>query len=256
MAGRAHRLVIALSDVGELRKICRQLVWEGYEICGATTDGYEVVRLVRCQRPELLMLDLELKGYDGLEILEQIKRREPQMKCLALCTAGDDTMARALSRGASYVLHAPYSNRMLLEKVREMLTPPEVALSDEEMRESFRAVLTNLHAPTHLKGYRYMMDALCIVMKEEGVLQSRRVVKRVYGVIAQKHDATASQVERAMRAVTQKIFEKTPKETLERYLPQAEIKRGQITNSRFLEAVTSYVRWQKRRALLADWWWR
>ena len=66
------RLVIA-EDEALIRLDLREtLEEEGYEVVGETSRGDEIVSLVRAQRPDLAILDINLPGGDGLTAAAEI----------------------------------------------------------------------------------------------------------------------------------------------------------------------------------------
>lgn len=250
-----HSLVLAHGDREERSRLCLELERAGYTICGVADDGGKLFRLVRTQRPEMVLLDLSLSYMTGLEVLRQLKEMEPQVKCLVVGAFTEKTMAQALADGASGVLCAPFSNHLLLERVKEVLSHTGSELSEDEIETGCLTILTDLQAPTRFKGYRYMMDALNIVLHDRGLIARRNVIEELYQPIARTYNATESQVERAMRNLTRRIFARSSREMLERYLPWEYVERGSISNTKFIEAVTGYIFRQHRSEQLKNWWW-
>ncbi|MDQ7039902.1 MAG: response regulator transcription factor [Rhodothermus sp.] len=79
---------------------------QGCQVVAETGDGLEALRLVETHRPRLLLLDLSLKGLNGLEVLRQALRRVRSMRVLVLSMYDDDSyVVEALRSGAmAYVL--------------------------------------------------------------------------------------------------------------------------------------------------------
>jgi two-component system, NarL family, invasion response regulator UvrY len=66
-----------------------------------TADGREALSLYREQRPNLVILDLNLPGLGGLEVLGRLKAAHPEARILVLSMHADDThVTRALQAGA------------------------------------------------------------------------------------------------------------------------------------------------------------
>ncbi|MDQ1276131.1 MAG: two-component system, cell cycle response regulator DivK [Euryarchaeota archaeon] len=75
----------------------------GYEIKGAR-DGFEALKIAKENRFDLILLDLQLPGFDGLQILKEIKRlpeldRTPVIALIAHSMQGDKD--RFLKAGCS-----------------------------------------------------------------------------------------------------------------------------------------------------------
>jgi DNA-binding NarL/FixJ family response regulator len=78
----------------------------GFEIVGETQNGAQVLPLVGQTSPDLVVLDVRMPNMDGLQCLEEIRRRHPKVKVVMLsASTTPDLIEDALRRGASaYVL--------------------------------------------------------------------------------------------------------------------------------------------------------
>ena len=67
----------------------------------STNDGQMGLDLINKYSPDLVILDLILKTMDGLEILPEIKKQNPNCKVVVLTyLAGDENVSKATSLGA------------------------------------------------------------------------------------------------------------------------------------------------------------
>jgi two-component system response regulator DesR len=69
---------------------------------GQVSDGAELFHTIECLRPDIVVLDLNMPGIDGLDACRQIKAAAPDLDVI-VCTAANDSSlrARALEAGAS-----------------------------------------------------------------------------------------------------------------------------------------------------------
>jgi DNA-binding NarL/FixJ family response regulator len=76
------------------------------EVVGEAHSGPELIRLVERRRPSLVLLDLRMPGVEGVEHIEQIRERWPEIKVVVLSACDDRrSIDSALRAGASaYVL--------------------------------------------------------------------------------------------------------------------------------------------------------
>jgi DNA-binding NarL/FixJ family response regulator len=77
-----------------------------FELVGEAEDGFDAVRQVRAKRPDVVVLDLVLRGIQGLEVLRQI-REEPRNSRVVVLSMHHDLpyVVEALRLGAAgYVL--------------------------------------------------------------------------------------------------------------------------------------------------------
>ncbi len=79
---------------------------QGCQVVAETGDGLEALKLIETHQPRLLLLDLSLKGLNGLEVLRQARRLARSMRVLVLSMYDDDAyVVEALRSGAmAYVL--------------------------------------------------------------------------------------------------------------------------------------------------------
>jgi two-component system, NarL family, invasion response regulator UvrY len=83
-----------------------------------TADGREALSLYREQRPTLVILDLNLPGLGGLEVLGRLKAGDPKARILVLSMHDDEThVTRALQAGAMGYVTKNADPEELLEAV-------------------------------------------------------------------------------------------------------------------------------------------
>ena len=116
------RTLIA-DDSATFRAVLRSVL-EGaadIEVVGEAADGASAVRLVRALRPDVLTLDVQMPGLDGLGALEEIMRVAPTPVVVLSAAAGASGALsfRALELGALEVLPKPRGGAAGLEKGAE-----------------------------------------------------------------------------------------------------------------------------------------
>jgi DNA-binding NarL/FixJ family response regulator len=77
-----------------------------FKVVGEAEDGRSAIRLVGKLHPDLVLLDLSMPGFSGLETLRELNRRYPETKVLILTIhKTEEYFLEALEAGASgYVL--------------------------------------------------------------------------------------------------------------------------------------------------------
>lgn len=72
------------------------------EVIDVACDGQEVLRSVRRQRPDVILMDIRMPKLDGVQCTKQIKENYPEVKIIILTTFDDDEyIFNALKYGAS-----------------------------------------------------------------------------------------------------------------------------------------------------------
>jgi two-component system, NarL family, response regulator NreC len=79
---------------------------EGIEVVGEANNGEEALTLTRELNPDLIIMDISMPGYSGLEATRQIKEHYSDTKVLILSVHSDNTYVdQALKSGASGYVH-------------------------------------------------------------------------------------------------------------------------------------------------------
>ena len=101
------RARILIADDHELVvQAFKTLLSSDYDIVGTVTDGRALVKAAGELSPELILVDVNMPGLNGLDAIERIKTQRPESRLIAVTQQEDfDTAAEAIRRGASgYVL--------------------------------------------------------------------------------------------------------------------------------------------------------
>jgi two-component system, cell cycle response regulator DivK len=118
------KCILVVEDQPDNRRILRDLLGNaGYELIEAET-GEEALTALEAQRPDLILMDIQLPVMDGYEATRRI-RSNPELKSIPIIAvtsyalAGDE--AKALAVGCNAYVTKPFSPRALLAKVQEHL---------------------------------------------------------------------------------------------------------------------------------------
>jgi len=118
------RRILVIEDHEDNRRILRYLLTSaGYEVIEAIT-GEEGVASAEAQRPDLILMDIQLPGLDGYQATRRIKanpdlRRIPIIVVTSYALSGDDV--KALAAGCDAYVTKPFNPRQLLAKIQEYL---------------------------------------------------------------------------------------------------------------------------------------
>lgn len=93
----------------------------GYEV-DTTTNGDDALALVRDQRYDLVLLDEQMPGRRGLDVLTELRREEPHARVVMVTKSEEDrTMVEAIGRRVDEYLVKPASPRQVLSVVTRLL---------------------------------------------------------------------------------------------------------------------------------------
>jgi len=105
--------------VGYTELINRQ---EDLQVCGEAADVGEALRQVQSTNPDLVVVDISLKGSNGLDLVRQIKMLRPETKTLILSAHDESLFAeRGLRAGAMGYINKEEATDRLVEAIRHVL---------------------------------------------------------------------------------------------------------------------------------------
>ncbi len=91
------------------------------DVVGATTDGTEVARLVEHHKPDVIVLDLQLAGMKGTQVIAALRARPAPPKVLVLTAYNDgDSIRSALDAGADGLALKTESPQQTLTAIRQV----------------------------------------------------------------------------------------------------------------------------------------
>ena len=117
--------ILIVEDQWDNRTILRDVLSTvGYELIEAL-NGEDGVKLAQNERPDLILMDIQLPKMDGYEATQQIKsiaelKTIPIIAVTSYALSGDEAKARAA--GCDGYIAKPFSPRELLAKVRKYLS--------------------------------------------------------------------------------------------------------------------------------------
>ena len=116
--------ILVIEDQEDNRIILRDLLTSaGFEVIEAL-NGQEGVDMAESEKPDLILMDIQLPVIDGYEATRRIKSNPslasiPIIAVTSYALSGDEAKAR--EAGCDGYVTKPFSPRLLLEKVREFL---------------------------------------------------------------------------------------------------------------------------------------
>jgi two-component system response regulator MtrA len=168
--------ILAVEDDPIVRADLRLILEDhGFAVADAR-DGAEAIELARSQRPDLILIDLNLPEVDGIEATRQILS-ERDVPVVALTGATDAAVIeRAVEAGAVDHVTKPFSERRLVEAVRTALGPrleDAVEIDHYAMRVLIEQMVREGHGEREIEA---------AVRRATGAAEPRRsLVARLFG---------------------------------------------------------------------------
>lgn len=136
----------------------------------------------------------------------------------------------------------PEEKEAVLKSLREMMgkSEPGTATPVSNHDKAVKALL-ELGTPDHIKGHRYLVHAIVLVIEHPEYIE--QVTSVLYPEVAKKFDTTASRVERAIRHAVETTWGRADLEAVLKYFGGTiHPARGKPTNSEFLSRMANALR--------------
>ncbi len=116
-----EKIVVIEDDPSILRGLQLNLGMEGYLVRSAT-DGETGLSLARAEKPDLVVVDVMLPRLDGLEVVRELRKDDPDLPVLILSAKGQESdKVAGLQLGADDYMVKPFGLKELLARIDALL---------------------------------------------------------------------------------------------------------------------------------------
>jgi len=170
--------ILVVDDERDIRELVAGVLEdEGYATRGAA-DSDAALEAIAERRPSLVLLDVWLQGsrLDGLELLDEMKRRDPSIPVLVISGHGNiDTAVAAIRRGAVDFIEKPFEAERLLLLV-------ERATETERLRREVVSLRASVGRENDLTGNSAAINTVRATLKRVASTGSRVLITGGPGV--------------------------------------------------------------------------
>ena len=191
MAVAAPARILLVEDEPDIAQLIRHtLERDGRANVDIVAAGDAAVRAVAATPPDLMILDLNLPGLDGVEVCRLVRARAPTatlpILVLSARTAESDRVS-VLELGADDYVTKPFSLRELALRVRALLRRRRAEIADAHAYRSARLVVDFDAVEVLVDGMPVRLSRLefdllrCLLENRPRVLSRGRLLDRVWG---------------------------------------------------------------------------
>ena len=205
-------ILVVDDDPGTLRHVRDTLTDAGYAPL-VTGDPRELSRILRTEKPRLVLLDLMLPGTDGIQLMQTVPELADLPVIFISGYGRDETIARALEAGADDYIVKPFSPTELTARIRAVLRrragPVPFALGDLAIDYDQRRV-TVAGRRVELTATEY--ELLRVLAQDAGrVLTHETLLRRVW---ARRPAATPKIVRAYVKRLRDKLADEADRPAL------------------------------------------
>lgn len=174
------------------------------QVSGRAVNGEDGVKLCESVIPDYVIVDLLLSKGDGISVSMRVKEINPKCKIIMISDfTNKEIINEAMRSGAEYCMIKPVNAKMLVERIKcfareevgEVIKEESIRRSTVE--EKISKIFINVGIPPHIKGYNYLREGVKMAIENPEIINS--ITKKLYPMIGEKYNTTASKVERAIR---------------------------------------------------------
>ena len=170
--------ILVVDDELDIRELVAGVLEdEGYGT-RAAADSDAALEAIAARRPSLVLLDVWLQGsrLDGLDLLDEIKRRDPSIPVLVISGHGNlDTAVAAIRRGAADFIEKPFEAERLLLMV-------DRATETERLKREVESLRASAGRENDLTGSSGAVNAVRATLKRVASTGSRVMIMGPAGV--------------------------------------------------------------------------
>lgn len=240
-------LRIVSADVGTAESLQTVLIRsKQFRVLPILRDGRELLERYMEERTDVLLVDLELPGIDGLEIVEAIGSLPLLRRPLLFVMAGEGTAAVLESVGEqiAYCFLKPLDPKKAaaqlytLSRVDAPVSRPDYGYVDYLVTRT----LFSLGVPPHLQGYHLLREAIKLVNCADHPARLS-IMKDIYPAAARLCGTSVSMAEHAMRHAIECAWMRADINTIQTFFGYTvEAHRDTPSNSAFIYMVADRVR--------------
>jgi two-component system, OmpR family, KDP operon response regulator KdpE len=181
----SHASILVVDDEPQIRRVMRTaLTASGYSVVEAPS-GEKALEQMRQSRPDLVLLDINMPGLNGLETCREIRRSSEVPIIMLTVRGGEGDKVRALDAGADDYVVKPFGMQELLARIRATLrrtAPSEVpAFSSRDLSIDFERRSVSVRGrEAHLTPKEFELLRHLVIHRGKP-LSHRRLLQAVWG---------------------------------------------------------------------------
>ncbi len=114
--------ILVVDDEDRMRKLIKNILSRRYEIAGEAENGEEAVKKFEELDPDVITLDIMMPEKDGLEVLSDIKDKDPSKKVILITVVSpdEDVPQEMIDKADAYIVK-PAKKKQLLDALEDVL---------------------------------------------------------------------------------------------------------------------------------------
>lgn len=206
-AATIYRILI-VDDQADIRKVCRKALSRDVIECDEVGTGPDAIERIQREKYDLILLDVDLPGCSGEEVLREIRKKPPSpfLKVIMLSgrTDGDD-LARLLAGGADDFLTKPFSLVQLRARAKAALRLKEAQDRSELLNARLQTVNGELERSISMKDGELLHARGAMVLALAKIVEQRSAETGAHLIRLQRYSRVLAEAAAATPAYAQRM---------------------------------------------------
>lgn len=156
-----------------------------------SNDVRKILETIVNERPDIVIIDSSVLMH--MDLIQKVKSLNGKKPKFIVISSYENFYAQG---DADYLMLKPFDLDSLISVVNTLLQV-EKETQKEDIEEAVTEIIQNIGIPAHIKGYRYLREAIMNSMENNELMDN--ITKLLYPMVASRFNATSSGVERAIR---------------------------------------------------------
>lgn len=115
--------ILVVDDATFIRNMVKKsLLPPDFKVVGEAANGIEAIKLYNELKPDIITMDITMRGMDGLTALEEILKTSPEAKIIMLSSLGEEKfIKKAITLGAKDFITKPFKPERLISAIRTVV---------------------------------------------------------------------------------------------------------------------------------------
>jgi len=112
--------VLIVDDDEDIRRVLNLFLKNSeYDVVGEAPDGMNILEIIEQKSPNIVLLDINMPGINGLDVLSKINQSYPDIKVVIVTVSGKNIdINKAKEQGACGYVYKPFDTNTLIQDIR------------------------------------------------------------------------------------------------------------------------------------------
>lgn len=183
------------------------------------TTGGQALEIINAETIDLIILDLNLPDYSGIDILNEITcEYEDKYNDSVIIVSGDNKLINKIDNFSCIYscIHKPYSSNKILDTVNSLIKKKNCEIQSSKVKEKIILELKNLNYNFSYNGTKYLID--CIYEAYIiGDIYNLNLKRDVYTIIAKKYNKSINNIKCNITQATNAMYYDCEERIIEEY---------------------------------------